>query len=504
MKIAVFVAIIIAIIALVCASVMTMRWHAALRMAVKKTREASEAEAKLRQAETRSREFERSYDKVSKDSEEMRERLEKLNRLAYMDANTDLPNRQKLTESFEAAFSELRSGEEIGLALFEFRGAETSVSLLGRNNAEMKQEILQRLKNAMNADDELVSLADDAVALLTKRVQHRKDYEGQIDKIFKLLTLPVMSNGSEVTPTVYGAVVLAPDDGNTMQLLDMNLGLAMSSAMAQPESTYCFYDPEIAVDAMKRMSRQATVTDAVRNNTIEYPLTPRVRPATGQAVQLAVTPVLKTPDGLIDGRQLLTLIDSSGHTMVVYATMLKRVCDCLQHYAEMGISDVHMSIPVTERMFNNREFVKTTYDVLQGIELDMRRVMFEVGEQTIMANPREASDKMRRLMNFGVRFVLEADGIPAVPVWLLPRMPIDAWKLADMTPSEMSAEEQEQMLGIVARTAHSFGVQLICPGVDTAEEEALAVACGVDCVQGKHYGDAISEELAGRLFAAMK
>ncbi|MCR5085794.1 MAG: EAL domain-containing protein [Lachnospiraceae bacterium] len=506
MKTSLIIAVSIAIAALVGDAVFYERWRIAYRTAKKRTGERDEAEEQLRRTRAMYEDVSGQRDRLAENADELRERSDKLARLAYRDIDTDLPNRAYLADAFSEAIGKLLPGEEIGLAMFEFRDERANImSLLGRNQAEMRQEIVQRLRSAMNEeDDSLISLSDDAFAVLTRRIAHRRDYAGKIDKLFKLLLLPVMSNGTEVTPLVYGAVVISPEDGDTMQLLDMNLGIAMQEAVAAGESGYRFYTPEMAAEAMKRMSLQAMVTESVRTRRMEFRMTPRASVASGRAEWLVVTPSILTQEGRYEGDALLAGIDESGLAIVVYEAMLNRVCEDLRRYSEMGIRDVMCVIPVTDRMFLNREFIKTTYDVLQHLELDMRRVLFEVTEAAAERNVADAVERMRKLSNFGIRFVLKTSGMPGIAVDALCQMPLDAWFLQNPAIPGNCGEQEQNVLAALAQSAHAFGAALAISGVNTKETEAVAVSCGVDIVQGELYGGAMSEELAGKLLTALR
>ena len=178
MKIPLIIAVSIAIAALVGDAIFYERWRIAYRTAKKRTGERDEAEEQLRRTRAMYEDVSGQRDRLAENADELRERSDKLARLAYRDIDTDLPNRVYLADAFSEAIGKLLPGEEIGLAMFEFRDERANImSLLGRKQAEMRQEIVQRLRSAMNEeDDSLISLSDDAFAVLTRRIAHRRDY----------------------------------------------------------------------------------------------------------------------------------------------------------------------------------------------------------------------------------------------------------------------------------------------------------------------------------------
>ena len=500
----------LAIGSMVCAAVFAVRsrmWQRALRSM---ERQFTELKTKLGRAEQLGKSTEQTKDALTEDYEQLRKMYQKVLKIAYTDANTDLPNRQKLVEEFDSAKEQLNEGEEIGLAVYSvYSDTESVTGPFGRSDTEMKQEILQRLRSSISEEDDLAAaLGEDSFALLTKRIQHRRDYEGKLDKLFKMLTLPMMSGGVEVTPVVYGAVAVAPGDGDTMQLLEMNLGLAMSAAkrrgLENGESAYCFYSPNLAKEAMNRMSFQASVTEAVRAGRLEYPLTPRMNLAEGTAEQLVISPVLQTPDGPVGGRTLLELVDGTGLTMVVYEAMLNLAADCLHRFAELGLTGIRVAVPVTERMFGNREFVKEAYDCLATLDADTRNVLFELPESVLTKNAKKADDRIRKLCNFGVHFTLETAGFPNVPVGSAAQLPIDYWRPVG-APEDFGGEDgSDGLLKALADAAHAYGAGLILTGVNDKAQEDTARRTGVDVVQGSLYGEAMSTELAVKLLTALR
>ena len=510
MKIPLIIITLAAIAALTAAFIFLMQKRMAQQRAASLAKQLNDAKAQLAKAESFGKENASARNSLLDDYDALKKKFERAKRLAFTDPGTDLPNRAKLAESFETAKRKCGEGEEIGLAMFAFRGeGDTGPSLLGRNNAEMKQEILQRLRSAVNEDDdEIAVLNDDAFAVLTRRILRRADYESKIDKLFKLLALPVMNNGVEIAPVVYGAVTIAPEDGDTMQVLDMNLGLAMAEAVKESaeegDNWYCFYSKRLAQETIDRMSFQTAVTDAVRNGAVEYPLIPRKSLAEEKIEQLEISPMLKTAGGVTGGEQLFACLDQSGLTMVVYEAMLQRAGECLRRFAEMGIEDVNVAIPVSERVFSNREFIKTTYDVMQTLDSGLRRVVFEISEHTVNRNLARAKTIFQKLSVFGIRFALDTAGIPAIPAAELTELPVAYWKMQNSNVPETGDAAGKHTLSVVAQTAHLFGVKLIGTGVNSREQEILAAECGLDIAQGTLYGEAMGAELVGHMITALR
>ena len=56
----------------------------------------------------------RTRQTLSDNYDSLKKKYDRVFRLAYSDAGTDLPNRQKLAESFEDAKQQRMDGEEIG------------------------------------------------------------------------------------------------------------------------------------------------------------------------------------------------------------------------------------------------------------------------------------------------------------------------------------------------------------------------------------------------------
>ena len=76
--------------------------------------------SRLKKADFLYRESVQARENLSQIHEELKERYERVNRLAYTDALTELPNRQQFTEILEGVMLTLRSGENVALSYFEF------------------------------------------------------------------------------------------------------------------------------------------------------------------------------------------------------------------------------------------------------------------------------------------------------------------------------------------------------------------------------------------------
>ncbi|MGE5279003.1 MAG: diguanylate cyclase domain-containing protein [Acidobacteriota bacterium] len=183
-----------------------------------------------------------------------------IQRLAYHDALTDLPNRSLFQDRLTQALSRARRRDEkiavMFLDLDDFKIINDSFG--HARGDEVLREVGGRLKSDLRGQDTAARMGGDEFIVFLPELEDARAAALAAGKILDTIARPIELEGKSVTVTVTTSIGISlfPADGTDPETLVRNADIAMYRAKEHGDSTFEFYNPEhrrpVAVDQVER------------------------------------------------------------------------------------------------------------------------------------------------------------------------------------------------------------------------------------------------------------
>lgn len=200
------------------------------------------------------------------DITERRRVEERIRRLAYFDAQTDLPNRILFQERVQQAIVDARRSRRlVALMFMDLDNFKRVNDTLGHSAGDqLLAEVAARLGKAVRDTDPLTRDAlDGGGAVLARHggdefivclsgIARAEDAARVARRILSALNDPVRVNGREVYMTLSMGISLYPQDGQDVETLLKHADSAMYHAKGTGRNKYQLYQPHMEQRAMQR------------------------------------------------------------------------------------------------------------------------------------------------------------------------------------------------------------------------------------------------------------
>jgi diguanylate cyclase (GGDEF)-like protein len=203
----------------------------------------------------------------------------RVDRLAYLDALTELPNRvqfrSRLSSALERARQQSRLLALLYMDLDEFGGVNDTFGHAAGD--ELLRAVARRLRNGLRFADgvgsssaaiarpgDVARLSGDQFTAMLPDIRHSRDAAPVAERLIDTIRQPVRITGSwvAVTPTV--GIAIYPKDGTDAETLLRNADAAMYCAKGRRPGTYTFFDPAMS-DVASRASDRSPATRCISN-----------------------------------------------------------------------------------------------------------------------------------------------------------------------------------------------------------------------------------------------
>ncbi|PYP81834.1 MAG: hypothetical protein DMD35_00255, partial [Gemmatimonadetes bacterium] len=195
----------------------------------------------------------------------------KIEKIAYHDALTGLPNRQLFLNQMGMALHRAKRTKSIVAVLFldldRFKVVNDS---LGHAAGDaLLQTVAERIRTAVRGEDSVTRLGGDEFAVLCTDVGVPEDAVLVAERIVAAVKRPICLEGQEVFVTTSLGISLYPADATSAEGLLKSADAAMYRAKAQGRDIVERYVPELGAAALEQLGLESHLQRAIENDQLE-------------------------------------------------------------------------------------------------------------------------------------------------------------------------------------------------------------------------------------------
>jgi diguanylate cyclase (GGDEF)-like protein/PAS domain S-box-containing protein len=420
-----------------------------------------------------------------------------IQRLAFYDTLTHLPNRRLLTDRLRQSLSASVRSNLHGAVLFvdldDFKRVNDT------RGHEMGDEVLveaaARLKSCVRTEDTVARIGGDEFVVVLERLDSdprqaaaRADEAAQ--RVMNALSRPFDMPGLRFHSSASVGVAMFGRADDRVEDTLMHADSAMYRAKAAGRGTIRFYDPAMQVALQARAALETDLRRALSEGQMRLAYQAQVD-ATGRTFGAEVLLRWQHPErGPIPPMDFIPLAEETGLIVPIGQWVLETACTQLAGWARKpGTRDLRLSVNVSARQFRQPDFVNRVERALSDSGADPTRLRLELTESLLLDNISDCIAKMQSLKTIGVSFALDDFGTGYSSLSYLRRLPLDELKIdrsfiRDITIDQGDAVIVQTIIGM----ANNLGLMVIAEGVETVEQVEFLGRNGCTEYQGWLFG----------------
>ncbi len=422
---------------------------------------------------------------------------EQIERLAFNDPLTDLPNRRLLLDRLhQTIVGTMRSGLHAALMFLDLDHFKRLNDTLGHDvGDELLKQVATRLTLCVREGDTVARLGgDEFVVLLDGLGPPTLDAAAHCElvahKILETLGQPYMLSGHPhaITPSI-GIVVFQGEHDSTEDLLK-KADVAMYQAKSSGRNGFRFFDPTMQASALAHAALEQELRRSLAASQFVLLYQFMVAPdGTPQGAE-ALLRWQHERRGLVAPGAFLEQAEDSGLCHALGQWVLQAACQQLVQWADSDAT-AHWSLAVniSARHFAQPDFVDQISHIVHatGARPDLLRL--ELTEATLMQDVDRAQQRMRSLHAMGVRFALDDFGTGYSSLLHLQRFPLDQLKIDRSFVTDLLTQGNDACVArSVVALGHALGLSVVAVGVETSAQRNALASMGCDMFQGYLFG----------------
>ncbi len=434
---------------------------------------------------------------------------------AKHDPLTNLPNRREFRYSL---FTEISNSQRYGyygalmyIDLDNFKNVNDS---LGHSIGDiLLTQVAKRLIKQARQGDSVFRIGGDEFVYILSNIGNTETNaintsQNVANRVIETLAKPIEIGeySLHITPSI--GIALFPDafdEDNDSENVLRHADTAMYRAKKQGKNCYAFFNPEMHVEASKRLIIEDHLRKAIIKNELRLEYQPIVN--TDEIIIGAETLVRwnNTVLGEISPDIFIGIAEESNLILELSKWILQNAC----LYAETLYKSLpktslfsYISINISPRQFIQNDFIESITSVIDACSVPNDFIKLEFTENVLLDNIDATIEKMKKLHSNNIDFLLDDFGTGYSSLSYLHKLPIWLLKIDKSFINDFYAQhnDTQAIVNAIMVMAEQLDIKCLIEGVELQEHVDYFKKKGVHGMQGFFFyksmpGEALQELL---------
>lgn len=419
-----------------------------------------------------------------------------IERLAFYDPLTGLPNRRLLYDRLQQAIVANARHTNHSAALFiDLDNFKTLNDTKGHNIGDLLLvEVAHRLEGCVREGDTVARLGGDEFVVILNGLnedpmQASEQAEMVGSKILSAIAQPYLLQRYEHHCSASMGISLFRHQESTVEGLLKYTDTALYQAKRGGRNSLLFYDPAMQATLETRAALENDLRCAVEEKqfSLHYQMQVNHR---GQIIGAEVLIRWQHPQrGLVSPLEFIPLAEESGLILPIGKWVMDTSCAQLKIWETNPVmSTLQLAVNVSAFQFHQTDFVEQVRQTLRHHALNPDRLKLELTESLVLNDIDDTIVKMQQLREIGVRFSMDDFGTGYSSLYYLTKLPIDQLKIDQSFIRNIGLTQSDTVIvQTIIGMANNLQIESIAEGVETPEQRGFLEAHGCHLYQGYLY-----------------
>ncbi len=431
----------------------------------------------------------RHYVGIFSDITELKAREADLERIAYYDPLTGVPNRRLLVDRLSQALAYAqRTQQSLAVCYLDLDGFKPVNDQWGHEAGDrLLVEITKRLQGIMRATDTLARLGGDEFALLLGAMKHDADCHDIRERMLAAIEIPFLIHEQAVSVSASIGVTLYPRDDADAGSLLRHADHAMYQAKESGRRRFCVYDPEHNREIQSTRKQRQRLAEALQDQEFVLFYQPKVHLVSGIMVGSEALIRWQHPErGILAPGEFLPLMAGSDLEVPLGEWVIETALRQIAVWKMDGLP-LRVSVNIGAHHLQQPNFTDRLQAILEKHpEVSADNLELEILESSAVDDLRRVSQVLVDCKRLGVHFSLDDFGTGYSSLSYFRELPVETLKIDQSFVREMLDNSDDlSIVESIIHLARTLKRSVIAEGIESAAHAAALVKLG--CFYGQGY-----------------
>lgn len=426
----------------------------------------------------------------------------RIERLAFYDPLTELPNRRLFLDRINrVAESCAEKGEHGALLFIDLDNFKTLNDTMGHDvGDEFLVQVAGRLRRCVRLHGTVARIGGDEFVIVLERLGKDKAISTRNAIMIANKVLAAMREEFDLghirhrSSASVGVVVFDGTQKRPDEILK-NADMAMYEVKGSGRNGMALFDPTRVNREADRFRLVSELREAIEGARLDLVFQPQMDEA-GRVRGAEVLVRWQHPErGVMLPAAFVPVAEQFGLGEALSQQVLEMAAKTLAGWsANPAMAELSLAVNVSVSAVNSETFVPFLRDLVARRGIDPGRLVLEVTEQVMSKDNVRAARRLNEIKSLGARLSLDDFGSGYSSLALLRQLPFDELKIDGSFIADIEKSDGDRALvRTILSMAHTLGLTAVAEHVETVQQEAVLRTFGCERFQGWRYSPAIPE-----------
>jgi diguanylate cyclase (GGDEF)-like protein len=421
---------------------------------------------------------------------DIKKRDRALQKLAYFDTLTGLPNRFSFQKSLTTILAK-KSKIDAAVYLLDIENFHAINDALGLNIGDaLLMNIAALLNEQTLAGYEIARLGGDEFALVIPHTKTRAEAEEKLAPFIAALYQPINILGNTLHISVSVGAIMLPQDATTIGDAQRNLDLAMHAAKKSKLGKVIFYDQKLSEAIKEEAELVNGLRTALQNDALEVHYQPVVNLKSGKVEGFEALARWKHPLlGNISPGKFIPVAEKAGLIAPLGDWVMLSACKTARAWLDADQPLRTIAVNISAAQMLQAGFIDKVRKALKISRLPPELLCLELTESLFVGKSMNIVQSLLvELKAIGVSTALDDFGTGYSSLSYLEHLPFDKLKIDRAFVSGLSKGKKNlDLLQGIIDLAHALDMTVVAEGAEKIDEVEALISLGSDQVQGYYF-----------------
>lgn len=417
----------------------------------------------------------------------------RLEKLAYYDTLTNLPNRYL----FEQKGTELASnGRRYSIICFDIDNLKHINDLYGTGVGDRYLKYISELFcDVMGKDDIAARLSGDLFAVI-HLIDEYDDTIRKLEFLMNQVRLPWVYEGEQIFVTISAGCSYFPENGGNFATVLNKAEIAMFKQKEISKDGYTLFEDSMYEETLKISQMYGSLKLALENEEFVLHYQPQIDLKTGKVLGVESLIRWNSPkNGSVPPMEFIPFSEKTGHIVPITLWVLKTAIIQCRKWQQEGFDRFKVAVNMSGYVILDPKAMKEVFAMLDEFRIRPGELEMEVTETALMKDLEVAREVLYKLREYGISIALDDFGTGYSSLTYLHTLPFDIMKMdREFIKNIETANEDNYIYKTLIDLAHRMDIDIIAEGIETEEQREFLMINECDQGQGYYFSKPLPAE----------
>jgi diguanylate cyclase (GGDEF)-like protein len=421
-----------------------------------------------------------------------------VNRLAYYDTLTGLPNRTffiktlketmaSTSENFMDRYAVLAMDVDHFKDINDTMGHSVGDEVLKAFATRLAETLPDTAILARSGEDEFAAMLP-----LDQQVDEAETRAKEVIAAFRDQSISVLDEDFQVRCSI--GVAVSPEDSDLPEDVLKCADIALNRAKVEGRDRYKRYEGTYNEDIQKRFQILRDLRVAMDLEELDLYFQPQIDLRSGRLVGAeALIRWWRYGENGLGGHfvspvDFIPVAEQSGLILPLGDWIMRKACETARSWADDGLGDLRVAVNMSGYQFSQQDAVKKIESIIADTGIKPSQLEIEVTESVFMEDTDHSVKMLKAIQAMGIEIAIDDFGTGYSSLSYLQRFPMDKLKIDRAFVRHLDEQHDNLVLTrTIIALCKTMGLKVVAEGVESKAEQKILIDEGCDYVQGFRY-----------------